>query len=120
MPLLLRKVWGWLKRYWRYILFPVGIVLGIIAALSRPRDVTVTPPEVVEAEKDKREAQAEADEEAQAAKEETAHRVAEVEREHARTIKELNEGQKAWVEELRDDPDKLNEFLLGVGKDIRG
>ena len=119
--LLLRKVWAWVKRYWRYLLFPVGIVLGIVSMLASRREVVVTSPsEVTEAEKERLLAAAEAHAKKAALEKERAAKVKEIEQAYRDTLDRLTEEQKGQVEELREDPDKLNEFLLQVGKDIRG
>jgi len=118
--LVLKKVWEWLKKYWKYILFPVGIVLGILGALSTRRAVEVTPSEVGEAEKEKRRAEEEAEEKVREAETKKLQRIQEIEEEHRAVIEQLTEEQQSRVEELRESPEDLNTFLLDVGKQIRG
>lgn len=119
--LFLRKVWGWLKKYWKYLLFPVGIVLGILGVLAKRKDLgDIVAPKEVETEEERDEANAEATRLSEQAKIVRDAKVEFLKREHAETIEELTDKQKAQVDELEEDPDALNEFLLGVGKEIRG
>ena len=119
--LFLRKVWTWIKKYWKYLLFPVGIVLGIIAMVSGRRRVgNVVAPGELETEGERTQANEEAQQKAREAAEAKKKAVESLEREHADTIKKLTDQQKKEVDGLRGDPDKLNEFLLGVGKEVRG
>lgn len=117
----LGKAWEWIKRNWKYILFPLGIVLGILALISKLRGPgQVVSPLGAQAEKERQKAQAEADKKAKEAEAARQKKVQELEQEHADTLKKLTDDQKKQVEELREDPDKLNSFLLNVGKSIRG
>lgn len=117
---MLCKIWGWLKKYWKWLLFPVGIVLGILALVNKDRIKDVVAPEAVKAEEDRIKHELEARKRAEQAEQERKAAVEELERRHADTLEKLTEGQKAQVEELRENPDKLNEFLIGVGKGVRG
>lgn len=116
----LMKAWAWIKKYWKYLLFPVGIIVGILGVLSRRKDVgDVVAPKEVETEGEREAANAEAKKKAEEAEAAKKKAVEDLEREHADTIDKLTDEQREKVEELREDPDKLNEFLLGVGKEIR-
>lgn len=119
--LVLTKVWEWLKKYWKYILFPVGIVLGVIAAVAARRStpVNVVAPKEVETEPERDAANAAAVQKAKEAEAARDAAIKKVEAEHAATLKVLTDEQKGKVAELQEDPDELNKFLLSVGKSIR-
>ena len=113
------KVWTWLKANWKWLLFPVGILLFLAGWLLRPKTVVVDSAlhnaalaeDKAKAEADKKNAEALAVKDAAVQK---------IEAEHQATIKQLTDEQKSKVTELRDDPDALNQYLLDVGNQIRG
>ena len=121
MLLLLSRAWKWLKENYKAVLlgvFTLGIGLAVGKALRKPQKVV--NPELLGADKVKRDAQAEEDRERLEAAKERAERLVEVEWEHADIIRKLTDKQRSEVDELKDDPDGLNEYLLSVGKEIRG
>mgnify|MGYP001244304738 FL=1 len=114
------KAWEWLKKYWMWVLFPIGLlVLGAkgLALLKRP--APVLPPELVGASQTAESERRIAEQRAREAETARAQKITQVEAEHLDVIRKLDEEQYKKVEELRDDPDKLNEYLLQVGKDMR-
>lgn len=118
MLLVLKKVWVWVKKYWKYLLFPIGILVGIIGFIGR-RKPEVIAPELLDAEEKEREINEEAEKRLDEVEEKRRKQVEDVEREHAETIQKLTDEQKEKLEELREDPDELNDFLLEVGKSVR-
>lgn len=115
------KVWAWLKRYWKYLLFPVGILLGVLAMLNRRKNLgNIVPPLEVDTEPEREEANREAEEKARKAQVDKERRIEELKKEHAGTLRELTGQQRVRVDELKDDPDALNDYLLEVGRGIRG
>jgi hypothetical protein len=116
---ILHKIWAWLKKYWKWLLFPVGLIIGILTMIGRRKKITVTSPEVTEAEEARKKADEEARKRLQELEEDRREKIENIEKEHADTIRELTEDQRSRLEELREDPDELNEFLLEVGKEIR-
>jgi hypothetical protein len=113
------KVWAWLKANWKWLLFPVGLlVLGYELYARRKPDV-ISPGSVAAAAAAAK-AQELAAKKAAEAEAARAKRVEELKKVHDDTIQKLTDEQKAHVEELVDDPAKLNEYLLDVGKQIRG
>jgi hypothetical protein len=119
--LFLRRVWTWLKKYWKYLLFPVGILLGVLGMLSKRKDLgDVVAPKEVETEGERDQANQEAKELSAEAKAERDEKVMEIGREHLGTVMKLTDEQKVKARELVDDPEQLNEYLLDVGKEIRG
>lgn len=119
--LFLRKVWAWLKKYWKWLLFPVGLVLGILTMIFKDKDLgDVVAPKEVETEEERDKANDEAKALSDEAKAERDEKVMEVGRKHLETVMKLTDDQKAKARELVDDPGELNEYLLNVGKEIRG
>jgi hypothetical protein len=112
------KAWPWLKKYWVWLLFPVGIVIYILGC--RSGSTTVLSPGSVEAERAKKEAEDRAAEKLAKAKAERDARIAGIEKEHKEVIDKLTEEQKKDLKNLREDPEKLNAFLKNVGRSIRG
>ena len=113
------KLWMWLKKYWKYVLFPIGIIVGILSVLGRRKSGPVIAPEVLGAEEDKKRAREDADKKLKVADAEQTRKIQAITEEHAKVIDQLNAEQKGRLEELREDPDELNNFRLSVGKDVR-
>lgn len=112
----LKKAWTWVKANWKWILFPVGLLL-LFLALNRKKTVGSTS--LLEAGEVKDDAREEANKRIEEAGQEREKKIQQIEEDHADTIAKLTEAQKGRVEELRGDPDELNSFLLNVGKEIR-
>jgi hypothetical protein len=123
VPLFAIKAWTWIKKNWKWLLFPIGALLGLIGFFwgrgSKKTDVHVASPVLADAETIRREAEEKAQEDIRKAEEEHKKEVARIESEYKETIAKLTDDQKTKVDELRSDPDKLTAFLLSVGKDIR-
>lgn len=115
----LLKSWSWLRLNWKWVIFPVGVALFLASYYTRKKPEVITP-ETVGASAAEIEAKAKAEAEAKAAKEELDRKIKEVTDRHAEVISKLTDEQQAKLTELKEDPDKLNEFLLGVGREIRG
>lgn len=113
------KVWAWLKANWKWLLFPIGILLLVIGWFSGKR-IDVVSPGSVAASDAARKARDEAERKAKEAEAARAKRIEELKKEHDATIQKLTDEQKGKVEELLDDPDELNKYLLDVGKRMRG
>lgn len=117
----LKKAWGWLKENWKAVLLGVATLgIGLVIGRAARRKQQVINPELVGAEKTQREAQAEKERKEREAREERDRRIGEVYEEHADKVRALTEEQARRAEELRDDPDALNDYLLSVGKELRG
>lgn len=41
---MIRAIWAWVKRWWKWILFPIGVFLALAGALSRRRLDSVPVP----------------------------------------------------------------------------
>jgi hypothetical protein len=111
----LKKAWAWFKTNWYWVVVPVGVVLYLL----RRRSESVVAPELIGASEVSKQATEEAERKASEALIERDQKLAQLQQEHAETIKELNEEQQAKAETLKEDPAALNEFLLDVGKQMR-
>lgn len=112
------KAWPWLKKYWQWILFPVGILVLVLT--YRGPKPKLKSSELLDHAKVKKDIEKRTAGQLVEAKEEKAKKLAEVEKEHAGTVAKLTSEQRSKMKELREDPDKVNEFLKQVGKEIRG
>lgn len=112
--------WSWLKKYWMWLLFPIGILIFILGKISVCKSPDVVAPELVGAEEERRKAQEGADRQVFIATKEREKKLDEIRKEHEQVIKDLTDEQRGQVKELEEDPDKLNDFLLDVGRQIRG
>jgi F0F1-type ATP synthase membrane subunit b/b' len=114
-------VWDWLKENWKTVLLGVlTLGVGLVVGKSLRKTQNVVNPELVGADKTKREAQAEENKARLEAAKKRAERLVSIEEKHEQTIKKLTDEQRTNADELKDDPEKLNEYLFQVGKDIRG
>jgi hypothetical protein len=93
------KVWAWLKKYWKWLLFPIGLTGLVVAFFAGkacdPQDPD--PPDVGEAGEDALDDVEEANRLRDAALEEL--RAA-----HHERLKDLTEEQAAELKELQDQP----------------
>jgi hypothetical protein len=113
------KVWAWLKANWKWLLFPIALLVFLAGWLFKKKVEVIAPGSTaanVAAQKARELAEKQA-KEAEAAK---AKRIEELKKEHDAVIQKLTDEQKKKVDELVDDPEELNKFLLDVGKQIRG
>lgn len=113
-------IWKWLKKYWKWLLFPVGIALFILGRITTRKPPNVIAPELIEADRQRRRLQEEADRKVFEAALERERKLDELRKEHEAVLRELTDEQREKVKELEADPEKLNDFLLDVGRQIRG
>ena len=112
------KAVPWLKKYWPWIILPVGVLLVLLKVFQRRPNVIA--PELLGALEHERKVDEETAEKAKALESEKEKRLSEIEEAHKEVVERLTEAQKEQVKHLRDDPESLNSFLLDVGKEVRG
>jgi hypothetical protein len=96
------KVWPWLKRNWKWVIFPIGLLsllLGVQVVASSLRDFA-EPPEGLD------EKAREALRKLRTQELEHDRKVAELEQEHKERLQELSDDQQSELEELQDKPIK--------------
>jgi hypothetical protein len=114
------KAWLWLKKYWQWLVFPVGIALFLVGRWTKKKPPEVVAPELVGAAEVKAQAEKEAQKKLEEAEAKKEKQLKAIEDAHAKTINKLTAAQLDQMAGLKKDPDKLNAFLLDVGKKIRG
>lgn len=113
------KVLAWLKKYWIWIVLPVGLLLLVAQVISAfrgkgkviavPHDGTLGP---AIAQKDQ-----EVAEKVQEAEAKAQEQIKEIEEKHAETLAKLSDQQRAEYQELKaSKPQELTNWLLAVGK----
>jgi Sec-independent protein translocase protein TatA len=111
------KAWGWLKKNWQWVLLPVGLLL--LLSRLRPRAPEVVSSSLIGAGETQRAAEQRADEQVEEARAELDEKVEQAAQEHQSQVRSLVEKQKDDAAELAEDPQRLNAFLLNVGKETR-
>ena len=120
----LYKLWDWVKLYWKWLLFPVGIISSLVIFLlgrsSKETTTQLVAPALVEAEEIKAKAGLLAEQRTMEADLKRQQQLRLLEQEHADLLRQLDTEQRSKVTELLDDPEALNAYLLQVGQSIRG
>lgn len=121
IKLFFSKAWAWLKAHWMWVLFPFGLAFTIFEVMSKfKRSPDVVVPELVGAAKKAADEEAIAEQKMREAETKRSKSLSEIEAKHLDVIQKMNEEQYKKVEELRGEPDKLNEYLLEVSKEMHG
>lgn len=127
MPIFLLGVWNWLKKaclwlkkYWMWVVFPIGIVIFFLGRWTKPKDPTVIAPELLGAADKKLEEDEKAKRAEEEAKAELEKKRDQILEEHHKLIESLSEEQQDKVDDLLGDPEALNDYLKDVGRSIRG
>lgn len=115
----LTAAWAWLKKYWQWLVLPVGACLWLLGRLTATKTVSVESGAVVghdleQASEDAKAAQAQA----QAQVTEVA-KLQQIDSGHSAAVSGMALSQQAEIDAARQDPDKVNAVLLNVGKDVR-
>lgn len=112
------KILAWLKKYWYWILLPIGIliVLGRMFQREKPQPVIVENKDPTAAADiaihDNQTAA-----KVQEAEKATAEEIKKIEEKHQETLDKLNDSQRVQYEELKKKPaQEITNWLLKVGK----
>lgn len=109
------RLWGWLQRNWRWVLFPVGL-LALVIGWTRRTTVTVASPALDGAAAKEQELAAQAAaQEAKAAAARDAQ-LAAADAAETSKVQAVVAAQKAAADATTQDPAALNAELLDVGK----
>lgn len=113
----LMKVGAFLKKWGPWVVFPIGVLM-LIGKFLRPKVVVSSPELAQHAELKKK-----LDEQATVKKKqaEVAHqaRTASIDEKYTRKVSEAQEAAAKKVDELRNDPVSLNDYLKRTGRDVR-
>lgn len=114
------KALPWLKRNWMWLLLPVGIILFLLGRGSKPtRKIDVVSTKLHGADAKREELKKELAEKVKELDDEKVDKISTVVKEHKETIEKLTNEQKGEADNLLGDPDKLNSYLLEVGRRVR-
>ena len=102
-----------------WLLFPVGILTYLVGRMSVKKLPDVVAPEVVGAGENLRREREEADRKISEAEQERRLELDKVQQTYEEVLHELTDTQRSKAKELEADPERLNEFLLEVGTQIR-
>lgn len=94
---MIQAVWTWIKRWWKWILFPIGALLALAGAVSRRRLSSVPAPPLARAGE-------EALAKVEAANEVRDLQLAELQVAHRERLTRLTEEQKKELKDLQDKP----------------
>jgi len=118
-PVWALQAWPWFQKNWRWVLFPIGILL-LVLGWTRRTSVTVAGSSLLEADQNAKKL---ADQAAIKTQEAATLRDIKVdEADHALnvTVEAVQAHEKADAPVLAQDPDALNQALLAIGKQQRG
>lgn len=117
MPVVVLQVWTWLQKWWKVLVFPIGILLWFAGKAAGKTTIKVASPELVE----HMELRKKVDDEAATKRVEAGvKRDAElqaVEDEHSAKVRAAQEAATVRTAELQQSPDSLTAFLKKAGKD---
>ena len=112
----LQKAWTWLKKYWVWIVFPVGLLLLLS---KRKTIVNVLDSQLSQHDRFKDEIDEEAARQLEELERKKKIEIEELDRKYLELWDKLTVEQREKADSLKQNPDKLNEFLLEVGKSVR-
>lgn len=119
IPFWTLQAWAWLKKNWRWVLFPLGIALAILG-WTRRTNVTLASSSLLEADQNAKELADRAAAQNSIAKAVEAAKIQAADHELDVDVAVVQDHEKAAAPVLIQDPDALNKMLLDVGKRNRG
>ncbi len=115
----LAAAWSWTKANWKWLLFPIGLLLYVVGRAAARRDVTVVSPGLVEHQEVQAELDAKAAKQKQEADAKAVGQLSSIEAGRSARVGSETQKQVAEVEAAQGDPTRVNDLLKKVGKDIR-
>lgn len=113
-------VWLWLKKNWKWIVLPVGVLVWLLGRSSKKPVVQAVSPELLGHSSVKAELEQEGIRRLkEAAAQHEAQRAA-LDAKNQQVLREINERAELKAAELVENPDNVNDFLKKVGRDVRG
>lgn len=118
-PIWLFQAWGWLKRNWKWLLLPVGLIAYLVGRASAKKEVSALSPGLVAHEEVKAKLDAEAEQKKQVADEKAAAQLSDIEANRSAKVSSLTQKQVDAIESVQGAPAKVTDLLKHIGKDIR-
>jgi|SRR5688572_16072692 len=115
--IVLAKVCAWLKKWWRWIVFPVGIALALLGL--RKTKVSVTSPELQGHAKLESDLNARAAQQKEVASEQKAQRLRVADETYDESVAETQRELVENTKKVTNDPVSLNDYLKKAGKNVR-
>jgi hypothetical protein len=106
LPVWMFLTWEWLKRNWKWLLLPLGVLLWFLGRVTAKKEVIITSTALAEADT----AQADAKEAAQ---------LSGIAAQHSAAVAVATQKQIDAAADAQGDSEAVNSILAGVGKDMR-
>lgn len=117
MTVLLVKVGAWLKKWWKWVVFPVGLGLALLGL--RKTKVSVTSPELQGHAQLESDLNARAAQQKEVASEQKAQRLRVAEETYNETITEAQHKLEEDTKRVTNHPVSLNDYLKKAGRNVR-
>lgn len=111
--------WRWLKRNWKWLLLPVGIVIWLVGRLMARKTVVVESSALGEHAEVERKVEAQAEEKKAELAQEREAQLAGIAAEHAAKSTSITQQHVAEAAATEGDSEKVNDLLSQVSKDMR-
>jgi hypothetical protein len=118
-PVWLFLTWEWLKRYWKWLLLPLGILLWFLGRATAKKEVTVTSTALAESDTAKAAIDAKALEQTAQADAKEAAQLAVVTSQRSAAVAAATQTQIDAASAAQGDSGAVNSILTNVGKDMR-
>ena len=119
LPIWMLTAEVWLKKYWKWLLLPIGLLLWLLGRLTAKKTVTITSTAIAEADEAKGKINAEAAEKVREADAKEAAQLAGISAQQAAAVARETQKQVDAAAEAQGDPDAVNALLIQTGKDAR-
>lgn len=119
LPIWMFLTWEWLKRNWKWLLLPLGVLLWLLGRVTAKKVVTITSTAVADADAAKVAINAKADEQRERADAKEVAQLAGIASQQAAAVTAATQAQLGAAAAAQGDPEQVNELLQAVGRDIR-
>ena len=110
------KVWSWLKKNWKWVLFPIGILVALATLSKRHKTTVIALPDTHATDHAILQHDAELKKREEAAETKATAELKAIEEKHAAVIEQLGDSQRLQFDELKKDPQALTDWLIKVGR----
>lgn len=119
-PFWFKAAWEWLKKYWMWLLLPVGVILYFAGRSSGKTNISVVSPGLAGHAGVAATLNDEAEVKEQATAEAAAAQLSGIEADRSAKVSSETQKQLDAVQAAQGDPAKVTDLLKQIGKDIRG